>query len=71
MATAKTATEKKTATKKTVKKAPAKPAAKKVPAKKTSAAQDKLKLENAALKARVKELEKTLKDIGKIVSKAK
>ena len=69
MATAKTATEKKTATKKTVKKAPAKSAAKKAPAKKTSAAPDKLKLENAALKARVTELEKTLKDIGKTLVK--
>ena len=61
MTFAKTATTKKTATKK----APAKSAAKKA-----SAAQDKLKLENAALKARVKELEKTLKDIGKTIEKA-
>ena len=60
MATAKTTTRKPTK----------KSTTKTTTSKKTTTAQDKLKLENAALKARVKELEKILKDIGKTITKA-
>ena len=44
--------------------------AKKPVSKTSSAAHDKLKAENTALKARVKELEKLLKDTVKTINKA-
>ena len=66
---AKKATAAKSTAAKTTTKAPAKKAPAKSAAKASSAAETKLKAQNAELKARIKVLEKALKDTVKNINK--
>ena len=69
MATRKATAAKSTAAKTTTKAPARKAPAKKAPAKASSAAETKLKAQNAELKARIKVLEKALKDTVKNINK--